>query len=194
MPLAAVVLALTFVSATAAGAQQEGNAPGSDTVVPLSVAVTISRHQGDELVSSRPYVLAVTAGTGGGSVRMDDRVPVPIAPPRGTQADGLSGPVGFNYETVRTHIESSARYRGDGRFEVYVIVQESFLGGQESLVGGGDRSSADTSSVPYPPVSRSFGSENTLVLRDGQSRQYVAAADRRSGETIRVDVALTVLE
>jgi len=32
------------------------------------------------------------------------------------------------------------------------------------------------------------------VLRDGQSRQYAAAADRLGGETIRVDVTLTVLE
>jgi hypothetical protein len=32
------------------------------------------------------------------------------------------------------------------------------------------------------------------VLRDGQSRQYLAAADRISGENIRVDVTLTVLD
>ncbi len=36
--------------------------------------------------------------------------------------------------------------------------------------------------------------ENLLVLRDGQSRQYSTATDRLSGESIRVDVTLTVLE
>ena len=48
--------------------------------------------------------------------------------------------------------------------------------------------------APGVPVFRSFGSSNTLVLRDGQSRQYTAAADRVTGESIRVDVALTVLD
>ena len=48
--------------------------------------------------------------------------------------------------------------------------------------------------VSYPAVFRSFDSDNTLVLRDGQTRQYVAAADPVSGETIRVDVTLTVLD
>ena len=44
------------------------------------------------------------------------------------------------------------------------------------------------------PVFRSFQSSNTMILRDGQSVQYTAAADRISGESIRVDVRLTVLE
>ena len=48
--------------------------------------------------------------------------------------------------------------------------------------------------MPYPPVFRSFQSNNALALRDGQSQQYVAAADPVTGETIRVDVTLTVLD
>lgn len=47
---------------------------------------------------------------------------------------------------------------------------------------------------PGVPFIRSFESSNTLVLRDGQSQRYTAAADRLSGETIRVDVMLTVLD
>ena len=52
----------------------------------------------------------------------------------------------------------------------------------------------ETFRAPGVPVFRSFESSNTLVLRDGQSRQYTAAADRVTGESIRVDVALTVLD
>ena len=48
--------------------------------------------------------------------------------------------------------------------------------------------------VSYLPAYRSFESDNTLVLRDGQSQQYISAADRISGETIRVDVTLNVLD
>ena len=75
----------------------------------------------------------------------------------------------------------------DGRYEVTVVIDES-------SVDGGDQSSTDAAAVSYPAVFRSLASDNTLVLRDGQSRQYLAAADPISGETIRVDVTLTVLD
>ena len=57
--LLAVVLASTLVSGTAVQAQDP--APVAADAAPLSVEVTISRYQGDELVSNLPYVLAVTA-------------------------------------------------------------------------------------------------------------------------------------
>ena len=33
-----------------------------------------------------------------------------------------------------------------------------------------------------------------VILRDGQSTQYVAATDPVTGESVRLDVALTVLK
>ena len=39
---------------------------------------------------------------------------------------------------------------------------------------------------------RNFEAENTLVLRDGQTRQFTAAADRVTGEVVKVDVTLKV--
>lgn len=184
IPLA-IVLALTFVSATAAPAQEQGNAPGPDAVVPLSVEVTISRYRGDEPVGSVPYMLSVTAGSGSSSLRFDDQVPVPVGPPI-VGPDGVSQPMSFNYREVGTQIECAARTLGGGRYEVTVVIAESFIDGD-------DRTPADAL-VSYAPVYRSFRSDNTLVLRDGQSSQYAAAADRLGDETIRVDVTLTVLE
>ena len=182
LPLA-IAFALTFVSGAARAQEQT---PGATDAVSLSVDVTISRYRGEELTSSRPYTLSVIAGGGSATVGLDDRVPVP-AGPLSVGSDGVSRPVGFNYETVGTRIDCFARGRGDGRYEVSVDVQESF-------VGGTDRTSTDVSAVSYPPVFRSFQSNNTLALRDGQSQHYVAAADPVTGETIRVDVALTVLD
>ena len=164
----------------------QAQAPDGTDAVPLSVEVRISRYQGDELAGSRPYVLAVTAGGAESSLELDDRVPVPVGPAN-VGPDGVSRPVSFNYESVGTLIGCFAINRGDGRFEVSVHVRES-------SVGGDDRTTADASLVSYPAVFRSFNSNNTLVLRDGQTRQYVAAADPVSGETIRVDVTLTVLD
>ena len=44
------------------------------------------------------------------------------------------------------------------------------------------------------PVFRSYQSTNTLVLKDGQSREFTAAADRVSGEVIRIGVTLRVVK
>ena len=185
LPLA-VVLALTLCHSTIARGQEQDAASGRTAVVPLRVEVAISRYQGDELVGSRPYVLAVTAGVAESSLELHDRVPVPVGPAN-AGPDGVSRPLPFNYEMVGTQISCFARTRGDGRFEVHVSIDES------SIVGY-DRTSTDLSAVPYPPVSRSFHSSNTLVLGDGQSRRFLAAADPVTGETIRVDVTLTVLD
>ena len=181
VPLA-VVLALILASPI----EPQAQAPDVTDAVPLSVEVRISRYQGDELVGSRPYVLAVTAGVDDSSLRLNDRVPVPVGQPN-VGPDGVPRPVVFNYEMVGTRIVCFALPRGDGRFEVNVSIDES-------SVAGADRASTDLSAASYPPVFRSFESHNRLVLRDGQSRQYLAAADPVTGETIRVDVTLTVLE
>lgn len=182
MPLAAF-LAVTLVSATAQ-AQEPDGAPGPGVAVPLSVDVTISRYQGDELVSSLPYVLAVTAyddATQVSTLRVGADVPL---------WQELPGRIdSYSYRGVFTVIDCSARRVGDDRYEVNVIINESSV-----YVYGDDRPSPDAFGVPGVPFIRSFESSNTLVLRDGQSQRYTAAADRLSGETIRVDVMLTVLE
>ena len=49
-----------------------------------------------------------------------------------------------------------------------------------------------TPTVGEMPVFRTFRSTNTLVLRDGQMREFTAAADRVNGEVIRIAVTLRV--
>ena len=173
--------------------------PSSDEGVDLSVEVTISRYQGDDLVSSLPYVLAVTSSSDGrpfrpnpspSSLRMGAEVPVLTmlqpASLDGAPVPGLHGGP-FTYRPVGTQIDCFASNVGDDRYRVTVIIEES-------SVYGADATAMETIRAPGVPVFRSFESSNTLVLRDGQSRQYTAAADRVTGESIRVDVALTVLD
>ena len=168
--------------------------PGTPTAhaeVDLSVEVTISRYQGDELVSSLPYVLSLTADPSDiGSLRMGAEVPVltmAVPPsPDGEPVPGLHGGP-FSYRPVGTRIDCFARSVGDDRYKITVNIEES-------SVYGDDATAMETFRAPGVPVFRSFESSNTLVLRDGQSRQYTAAADRVTGESIRVDVALTVLD
>jgi hypothetical protein len=189
--LGVLAVLLTLVG-TPAWAQRETRGEAQE-LVPLSVQVTISRYQGDELVSSLPYMLAVTANESRdrSSLRMGADVPV-LSVAQLVSADGeplpnvpRGGP--FTYRSVGTDIDCLAESRGDGRYQVLVNIEESSVYGDEET-------SVDDLKAPGVPVFRSFQSSNTLLLRDGQSRQYTAAADRVTGESIRVDVALTVLE
>ena len=170
--------------------------PSGEASADLSVEVTISRYRGDELVSSLPYVLSLTTDRDGrASLRMGAEIPVTTMPANAANAANAANPnpppllprMAYSYRPVGTQIDSFARSAGDDRYKVTVIIEESSVYGE-------DATSMETFRAPGVPVFRSFESSNTLVLRDGQSRQYTAAADRVTGESIRVDVALTVLD
>ena len=168
----------------------------SDTIetepVPLSVQVVISRYQGDELVSSLPYLLVLTSEEGSGSnMSIGAEVPVlQIAPVVNADGEPLPG-VGrggpFNYRHVGTEISCVLRQVVEDRYHLNISIEDS------SVYGGID-SSVDRFRAPGAPVFRSFQSNNTLVLSPGQTTQYTAAADRISGQSVRVDVTLTLSE
>ena len=169
-------LAVALTIAGGADVLAQSPPPEAADAVPLRVEVTISRHQEDEPADSRPYVLAVVAERerergGRGVVHVDARLPAsPDLPPS------------LHHQNVGTTITCSARILSAGRYLVSVEIEESSL----------DRRSVDA--APVSAVFRSFTSENALVLRDGQSQRYAAAVDRVTGETVRVDVTLNVLD
>jgi hypothetical protein len=136
-------------------------------LTPLQVEVVLSRYEGDKKVSSLPYILAVTADEGRSvSLRMGSQIPVP-------QAQG-----GVNYSHVGTNIDCKATSTNDGRFKLEINIQDS------SIM---ERRSAD-----LVPTLRNFSITNVAVLRDGQTAQFTAAADRTTGEVVKVDVTLKV--
>lgn len=182
-----LILLLTLVSGSAGWAQEQPAADRSEPVS-LKVQVIISRYQGDELVSSLPYMLSVTAGQGFAStLRMGAEVPVlTITQPAALTADNrIVTP--FTYRPVGTNITCTAQWLSGDRYRIRINIEET-------SVYGDDQTSTDAVMAPGAPVFRSFQSGNSLVLRAGQSSQYTAASDRISGESIRVDVTLTVLE
>jgi hypothetical protein len=153
-------------------------------LVPLDVVVVVNRYQGEKRVSTLPYNLAVNANDRTiSSLRMGARVPV-------QRAAGLVGGPGFaqvEYQSVGTDIDCFARTMDDGRFQVNLIINDSSI---YENVPGSVKPSADDNS----PVFRSFKSTNTLVLRDGQTRQFTAATDRVNGEVVRIEVTLRVVK
>jgi hypothetical protein len=160
-------------------------------LVPLSVDVLVTRYQGDKKISSMPYMLAVNANklgqAGPALLRMGAKVPVPtIAAPPGNPA-GPAGPMPgpVNYQDVGTNIDCTAKVVDQG-FEVRISVSDTsvYANIQDNA----------TPTVGNMPVFRSYQSTNTLVLKDGQSREFTAATDRVSGEVIRIGVTLRVVK
>jgi hypothetical protein len=160
-------------------------------LVPLSVDVTVTRYQGEKKISSMPYMLAVNANklgqAGPALLRMGAKVPVPAVTAPTGDAAGAAGspPVSVNYQDIGTNIDCTAKVVDEG-FELRMSVSDTSV-----YANIQDKA---TPTVGNMPVFRSFQSTNTLVLRDGQSREFTAATDRVSGEVIRIAVTLKVVK
>jgi hypothetical protein len=156
-------------------------------LIPLSVEVVVTRYQGEKKISSLPYTLAVNANDNalapGGvcQLRMGTQVPVPAM----VTKDGASER-SFAYRDIGTNIDCSARSIEDSNFQLRLTVEDTsvYANAQDPA----------TPRVDQMPLFRSFRSTNTLVLRDGQTRDFSAAADRVSGEVVRIAVTLRVVK
>jgi hypothetical protein len=177
---AALLISLVAVPLTAQAPAQAPAPPPSTpaspsasgkTPVPLKVLVVISRYEGDKKVSNLPYTIAVTANDRPGSLRMGSRIPIP-------SQNGSVGP-GFTYQDVGTNIDCSAVSVDENRFKVDVSVSDSSV--MERRAGDGGI-----------PTLRNLFINNTVVLKDGQSAQFTSAADKMTGEVVKVDVTLSV--
>ena len=194
--IAVIILAATVgaqnppppLSAEPPAAQRAPRPP----LVPLEIQLVISRYQGEKRVSSMPYVLAVNANGERAQLNMGADVAIPSTTfTPAAPADGKSPPPAplrsYNYRNIGTAIICGATTTADdGRFEVNISVDDSSVFMKEESAGA--TSSGDM------PAFRSFKSRNTLLLRDGQTRQYTAATDRVSSETIRIEVTLKVVK
>jgi hypothetical protein len=173
-------------------------APRARPLTSLDVQVVISRHQGQKQISSIPYSLAVTANhANAAQLNMGSDVPVPAttfqappppeagAKPAASQAKPI---VSYSYRSVGTIISCRASSSEDGRYELSLEVDDSSV------------FTSEQAAPPIPllhgtmPVFRNFKTRNTLLLQDGQSRRFTAAADRVSGETVQVEVTLRVVK
>jgi hypothetical protein len=117
---------------------------------------------------------------------MGASVPIPsiVAPPG--NAAGPTGPMPgpVAYRDIGTNIDCSARTVDDGVYQLRLTVEDTsvYTNVQDNT----------TPTVGQMPVFRTFRSTNTLVLRDGQTRDFAAAADRVNGEVVRIGVTLRV--
>jgi hypothetical protein len=160
--------------------------PSRQPLVPLEIQVVIARYQGEKRVSSMPYVMAVNANGERASLNMGADVAIPSGPIT-SPADGKpSPPVMYSYRNIGTNIVCGATTADEGRFDVNISIDDSSVFMKED--------GSPSTSAGNMPAFRSFKSRNTLLLRDSQTRQYTAATDRVSSETIRIEVTLKVVK
>jgi hypothetical protein len=169
--------------------------------VPLKIQVVISRYQGDKKISSLPYSLSITGGGGNGpenmvtgpsfigraNLRMGAKVPVAATSytPIAAGGAGVNPLVSYQYQDVGTNIDCQVWSVDDGRFRVEITIEDSSVYPDDKDIPG---------TVKGNPSFRSFRGSDSMLLRDGATAQFTTATDKVSGETVRVDVTLTVVK
>jgi len=199
LPTLGLVLAFALAWTALAFAQDRPAAtPNTALVVmPLKIQVVISRYQGDKKISSLPYSLSVSGGggrmdptagpafVGRANLRMGTKVPVPVT--TFGPADKSPGAVqSYQYQDVGTNIDCQVWAVDESRFRVEITIDDSSVYPDESKEPAG--------AVKGAPSLRSFRASDAMMLKDGGTAQFTAATDKVSGETVRVDVTLTVIK
>jgi hypothetical protein len=197
-------LALVFAFALASTAlvrTQDKPAPAQSKPAaqstPLKIQVVISRYQGEKKVSSLPYSLTVTGGggridpnagasfIGRANLRMGAKIPIAATTFAPAAGDAKAGTIqSFNYQDVGTNIDCEV-WAVDDRFRVQIAVDDSSVYPDDKDLPGTVKGNASF---------RTFRASDSMLLRDGGSGQFTTATDKVSGETVRVDVTLTVVK
>jgi Flp pilus assembly secretin CpaC len=184
--LCAAVTAVAVLPSPALLAEaQEPQAPAAaQPAIPLKVTIVLSRYEGEKRKSSLPFTLHLIAGERSTSLRMGGTVPVPQGTLSVSPKEGQTTSIAqsFQYQQLGSNIDCTATVLADGRIRLGLTVMDSSL---------------STSAAPVanmPPTIQQFTSTNILVLRDGETLQYTTAADKFSGEVVRVDVTANILK
>ena len=176
--LAAVVMLSGVAMAQAPGAASPP--PRESSAVPLKLLVVLSKYQGEKKITTLPYTLSLVSNGARVSLRMGGEVPVLTGAP-------TAAVVTYNYRNVGTSIDCSASSLEGGRFSVNIVLDDSSVYAEGESSGGlakaGDQPSFNT-----------FRATETVILKDGQSSQYTTAADKITGQVVKVDLTLTVLK
>jgi Bacterial type II and III secretion system protein len=191
------IAAIVFGSLGVESASAQQGASGAKQTpqnIPLELQVVIARYQGDKRVSSLPYVLSLKSNApnagipANSSLRLGSRVPIRtqvVVPAADGKPATTSNSV--TYENVGMNIDARATALDDGRFEVTLVINESsVITDPQDLKG--------TPGTDSYPVFRSYQSNNTVFVKDGQTSQFTAATDRVNGEVVRVEVKLTIVK
>ena len=179
-----------------AQADQSGQ-QASLATVQVQVDVVLTRWQGEKRTSSMPFVLMANASPRGSStsIRMGVDVPVGTSTSNVTQTTGAQGSspratntarVATEFRNVGTDIDVNVSRVDSATFAVGINVRDSSI------------FTSDQTKMPNtlvdPTAFRTFSTSNSLNMTDGQTRLFGVATDKITGETLRIEVKLTVLK
>ncbi len=156
----------------------------------LRVGVLITRVQDAKKQASLPYTFVVSARpsqtcqTPHVRMRMGVDTPVPVV---SFDASDASKPksTSIQYKTVGTNIDCWADDLGDGRYKLFLTVENS------SALPGDKAASGDLAGYP---LFRRFEMSLDPILRDGQKAETVTSTDPVTGEVVKIDVSLNVVK
>jgi type II secretory pathway component GspD/PulD (secretin) len=185
----AFVFAFALASTAVAGTQEKEN-PAAPAPKPatsgvnatlLKVQVVIGRYQGDKKISSMPYALTMNANNHA-NLRMGAKIPIlSTLVQTAKDAPAMNS---FQYQDVGTNIDCTSRQTDDGRYMLTISLDDSSVYPDDQLPGGAKGN----------PSFRSFRANNTMILKNGETGQFTTATDKVTGETVKVDVTLTVVK
>ena len=151
-------------------------------LTPLRLSITVSRYQGDKKISSLPYSLSTSAG--GPPLRFNIGAQVPYAV---SAADDKAKTPAYSYRNVGISIIVSNQLVLDtGQYKFDINVEDNSLASTSQIQGA--------PAIPGVPIFRTFNTSGIVILRDGQTTQLTTAGEPITGETLRVDVMLTVVK
>ncbi len=200
----AAVVALGLVAAR--GASQEPPKPEPDAQkverrtsqdlrctpgAAVRVQVLITRLQDEKKLASLPYTFVVSARPSQTCpvshvrMRMGVDTPVPVVTFDESDANKPKS-TSVQYKTVGTNIDCSAEDLGDGRFKLFLAVENS------SALPGRERT--QPGELSGFPLFRRFEISLDPILRDGQKAETVTSTDPVSGEVVKIDVSLNVMK
>jgi type II secretory pathway component HofQ len=145
------------------------------TTQSIKLQVVLSRYEGDKKISSLPYSLLLAPGESG-NVRTGAEMPVPTAAftPSGTTTS-------YTMQQVGSQIEATVTPTADGKFKLNLNVTD------RAVVAGPTQGG-----VPNVPSFRNNSTNSKAILSNGETVQFISAADKAGGETFRIEVTLTV--
>ena len=164
--------------------------PKQDNKVTLKLQLTFAEHEGEKKLASLPYTFFLQAaeaapGSPWTKVRTGSRVPVYA---------GKDG--GLQYIDVGTNIDARGLASGEGRYDISLLLERSWVEG-DVLVAGAKPAGSAPEAVPgqfKEPIIRQFKTELSLAMRDGQTVQTTQAADPLSGRVLTVTVTMNVVK
>jgi hypothetical protein len=180
----AAILALSVIPLHLA-AQEGPRTENKKPVTLLKVQVTFSESENEKKLANLPYAFFLKAGDPAPwtKVRVGSRVPVYV---------GKDG--GMQYIEVGTSIDARAYSADDGRFDVYLNLDRSWVEGDVLIPSSRSPIAADEPSSGHfkEPIIRQFKTELTFTMRDGQTIQTTQAADPLSGRVLTITLTVNV--